>query len=89
MIPTGFEGENAVLDRPDSMTVDQCEPLSVMRAKTEDGLPVVISCWKATAEELAEINRTGRVWLVVFGPSMQPARLCGAKPFEHPGMEPA
>ena len=40
-----------------------------------------ISCWKLTAEELAEVNRTGRVWLGCMGATMQPAWISGHSPF--------
>ena len=50
------------------------------------GIPVVVSCWKMTAEELAEINRTGRVWLVVWGVTQPPVSLCGEKPILSPSL---
>lgn len=81
MIPTGFDEENGVLGRPIGMTDEQCLPLSICRTYLHDGLPCIISCWKMTADELAEINRTGRVWLGIVGPSMPPAFLAGISPF--------
>lgn len=84
MVPTSFSESNLVLSRPPDMTAEQCEPLSVFA----DGKQV-ISCWKLTADELKEFQRTGRIWLVVFGETMpavaltvsksKPVRL-GAKP---------
>lgn len=62
MIPTGFDGETHLLDKPDAMERDQCEPLSV-QAGVLDGILVMQSCWKLTAEEIEEVNRTGRIWL--------------------------
>jgi len=81
MVPCSFDESNAVLGRPADMSADQCDPLSVLRAVTADGLPVVISCWKLTREELDELRRTGRVWLVVFGETMPPVALDARKPF--------
>ena len=60
-----------VLGAPTGMD-DSCDPLTVCRTEW-DGMPVVVSCWKVTPEELAEIQRTGRVWLAIWGESMPPA----------------
>ncbi len=45
-------------------------------------VPMVISCWKLTREELAEVNRTGRIWMMILGTSMPPTRLLGVTPFK-------
>ncbi len=86
MIATAFDEENGVLDRPSAATPGECEPLSVWRGPLEmeagHTIPVVISCWKMTAEELAEVQRTGRVWLMVWGQTMPPACLDGINPFK-------
>lgn len=81
MVPTSFEGENAVLGAPEGVGCDQVAPLSVLRTQYTDGTPVVISCWKVTAEELAEIQRTGRVWLHVLGYTMPPVLVMGTRSF--------
>ena len=54
----------------------------VFRGQSEDGQPVVVSCFKMTAEELAEVNKTGRVWLIVYGHTMPPVILDGESPFQ-------
>lgn len=79
--PAAFDESNLVLDRPPGMSADDCEPLNVFSGVQEGGLPVVVSCFKVTAEELAEIQRTGRIWLIVYGRTMQPAAVCGVSPF--------
>jgi hypothetical protein len=78
--PSDFNESNHVLGRPVDMTDDQCGPLCVQIAKYPNGTPVVISCWKLTADELAEINKTGRVWLTIIGPTMPPAMIDGIQP---------
>lgn len=82
MVPTDFPESNHVLGKPDDMTADQCEPLSVF----VDGR-VVVSCWKITKEELEEFNRTGRIYLVIFGQTMPPASLIAKSPFMRPNEE--
>ncbi len=81
MFAAAFDEANVVLGKPEDMTVDECDALSVLRTQTTGGVPVVVSCWKLTKEELEEVNRTGRVWLTVLGITMPPVALDGAKPF--------
>lgn len=80
MVPASFEESNLVLDKPPEMSYDQCDALSVALAN-QNGMPVVISCWKPTKEELEEITRTGRVWLIITGRTMPPASVSGHNPF--------
>jgi hypothetical protein len=82
MIPTSFDESNHVLDKPKDMAREQCDALSVFVGQTQDGLPVVISCWKLTKEELEQINKTGRVWLWVYGAGMPPVSLTVENPFK-------
>ena len=84
MVPTAFDEENAVLGKPEGMTADDCECLSVRLTANADGHPVVVSCWKVTQEELDEIRRTGRVWLIVHGQTMPPVSLSGLLPWYAP-----
>lgn len=84
-MPASFDESNGFLSKPPDMTNDQCESLSVWRGNTEiedagAAMPTVVSCWKLTAEELVEVNRTGRVWLWVIGVTMPPVILTGHKP---------
>lgn len=81
MIPVAFDEENAVLDSPPQIA-DICEPLSVWVGQSQTGIPLVISCWKVTLEEIIEIQRTGRIWLTVMGAGMPPVQVSGTKPFE-------
>jgi hypothetical protein len=81
MESTAFDEENCVLGPPKGVGHDRCESISVWKGPLENGTPVVISCWKLTKEELEEVNRTGRVWLMVWGESMPPVALKGVNPF--------
>lgn len=81
MTPANFNESNCVLDRPGDMSADQCDPLCVWRGAVGD-TPVVISCWKMTPDELAEITRTGRVWLMLVGHTMQPASVLSRNPVQ-------
>jgi hypothetical protein len=81
MIPSGFDESNDFLSQPEGMTVEECVPLCVWRGDIDNGIPVVISCWKPTQAELDEIQRTGRVWLMVWGHTMPPVAISGDYPF--------
>ena len=78
--PSSFDESNACLGKPREDMADDCDALSICRTETVNGTPVVVSCWKLTAEELAEVVRTGRVWLTIAGHTMPPAHIQGIKP---------
>lgn len=76
----GFDESDAVLGPPPGMSAEECQALQILRIS--DGThPIVVSCWKLTKDELDEINRTGRVWLMIWGETMPPAAVSGTKPF--------
>lgn len=81
MFASSFDEANAVLDRPEDMTREQCPALCVCRAySAEAKIPVIVSCWKPTKAEIKEIIKTGRIWLTVAGETMPPVVLTGFKP---------
>lgn len=56
--PVGFEGANQVFAAPEGST--NCIDL-----ETHSDGQAVTSCWRLSPEELAEVARTGVVWLRV------------------------
>lgn len=80
MSPAAFDGDNLVLDPPPGVSNEEVEVLSVFRGVNEAGVPVVVSCWKVSEEELNEIIRTRRVWMVSQGNTVFPFYLDGFKP---------
>lgn len=81
MIPCSFDESNVALSRPDCMSDEQCQPLSVFRGPDAKGQPIVISCWKFTVEEVELLAKTGRIWLWVYGEVMPPVALDVVHPF--------
>ena len=81
MIATSFDESNVVLDKPPQLSYEQCSAVSAYAGQSDGGLPVVITCWKLTKEEFELIQKTGRVWLTLFGGGMQPACLSVESPF--------
>jgi len=61
---------NFVLDPPKGDT--DCRPLPILRMTDTGGLPVVVSFWKPTPEELAQLNAGGVVALHVWGRTHAP-----------------
>lgn len=62
-------------------TADGCGPLPIVRTITPDG-QALVSAWEMTREELEEIQRTGRVWLVVLGAAQPPVSIVAECPYE-------
>ncbi|ASY56472.1 hypothetical protein [Sinorhizobium sp. CCBAU 05631] len=60
-----FEGANMLLRAPEGS-----ENVNDMHTFTNGMCSV--SCWELSAEELAEINRSGRIFLSVFSGRTQP-----------------
>jgi len=76
MIPVGFDQQNAVAAKEQL----EYQSLPIHRTANE-----IISCWEFTPDEIAEINRTGKVWLRVMQPidnRIAPVLLQVASPFE-------
>lgn len=67
----GFEGANEVYAAPPGRE-DEVHDLQVY-----EGADHTASCWRLTAEELAEVNRTGVVWVRIMGHSVVPFYVSG------------
>lgn len=83
MTPLDFKESNERLDATAPVTGVGMQPLPVYRGLT-DGTKLRISCWQPTPKELEEIQRTGRVWLLVFGDAHPVVHLAGECPFGPP-----
>ena len=59
--PVDFPGANLTLQPPPG--VESVQPLRVFHNER-----CLVSCWELSPEELAEVARTGRVFLSVWGP---------------------
>lgn len=76
---TSFPESNSFLNPPDGMTEEECGVLSIAKGEA-NGWPVIISCWKLDQEELDEVIRTKRIWLMTLGDSMNPVLVLGNRP---------
>lgn len=80
MSPTFFAESNCVMRRPKDMTGEQCFDVHAFRDGTQ-----VVTCWQPTPEERVKIAIGEPVWLILIGPTMQPAMLTADKPFVEAG----
>jgi hypothetical protein len=69
MTPIQFPGVNFIFKKPPSMSDEECFDLPVYRAP--DG-SFSVSCWALSNDELAEIQRTRRMYIYVIGSGMPP-----------------
>lgn len=76
---TDFPEKNINLGPPKGMTEEECYTLPAYYSK-EHG--AYVSCWVPSAEEIQEIQRTGKVWLWVFGQGHPPVTIEAFSPFE-------
>lgn len=78
MTPVPFPEVNVVLQKPKSMTDEECTPLPIYRGGGE-----CISCWQLTTEELMEVLQSKRIWIrVLSGKSQPPIALETSSPFD-------
>ena len=68
-------------------TMENSVDLHVWHGAAEDGVIESVSCWALDDEELAEIRRTGRVWLRVAGRGHPHVKVQGTWPFVRPVAE--
>ena len=80
-VACGFAESNATFSAPPGME-ESCDCLQVLTAVDGLGNPVIFSCFKLTAEEMIEVQKTGRIWLMICGQGMPPVAICGTKPFD-------
>lgn len=77
MMPVEFPEQNCLLGKPKTMTDEECSALACFT----DGKQCV-SCWQFNKEDLEEIQRTGKIWLIVVsGHSQPPVTLQTESPF--------
>jgi len=83
MIPSNFDQANSQLLPPEGMSEDEVGTLCAYRGVYEEtDEPFVVTCFKPTREELDEIEKTGRVWVIMLGESIPPISISSENPWE-------
>lgn len=67
MIPIEFKEQTKVLNKPESMTDEECSSLPVFN----DGKQC-ISCWQLTFRERLKALLGGKIWLGILSGASQP-----------------
>lgn len=74
-----FPQANLRLGPPPGMTEEQVYTLPTYRCPQAQHM---ISCWQLSPEELAEVQRIGKVWLIIWtGSTHPPVCVAGIDPF--------
>lgn len=82
MKPSNFPEQNFTFGPPQGVSEEECGNLPCHKGFEEgSNWPVIISAWKPSAEELEEINKSGTVWLRIYGSGMPPVSLSGHTPW--------
>lgn len=76
--PIQFKEQTAVYKAPPDMGSD-CEDLHVFRG-SDGKYNHIISCWELDEQELAEVAKTGKVWVSILGMTQPPIAIMGSKP---------
>lgn len=70
-----------LIGSPEDRAAGTVYDLHAHRYKDLDGNPHVITKWRLTPEELAEVRLTGAVWLHCWGTTQPPISVSGHDPF--------
>jgi hypothetical protein len=81
MLPVHFDESNKIFNKPECMTDEECSSLSVWQGHTTDGLPVIISKWQPSKEDIEAINNGRAIYLSITGIGMPPVSLFTENPF--------
>lgn len=80
MIPGSNPYKTRILGAPDSEP--NCHALEITDAH-QNGMPVMVSAWEPTDEEIEAIKNGERVWLIIYGRSHPMVSItAGESPFE-------
>lgn len=83
MIRTNFPESNVIISPPEGMTEDEAGGSAfAYKGISENGVPLIITCWKPTLDEIDNMMEGGRVWLVVMGHIVSPAVVTAINPLE-------
>ncbi len=55
MIPIDFEGSNITMNKPSTMTDEECMPLRAMVQEAPNGQKIFTQCWKPSYEDMKAI----------------------------------
>ena len=87
-----FPQQTTVFGKPEGWKDEDCYGLPVAQSYylNSEGKPVacLISCWEFTPEDMAEFQKTGKIYLSITGSGMPPVSLSAGRAFPE-GYDPA
>lgn len=88
MKPVDFPNRNFIYQKPPNMTDEECSPLPVFKGRDEMNYPVVISCWDLSEQDMEQLRKTGKIYLMMYtaGP-ICPVCVTPFPPFKKPVKE--
>lgn len=81
MQPCQFPESNQVFTAPESMSETECGPIDALIGETEAGVPMIVTCFKPSPEDLERLSAGGCLWLSIVGNQMPPVQLNTDSPF--------
>lgn len=81
MLPKDFEQANIRFTKPKNMTDEQCGDLMVYKGIDPNGMPVLISKWQPSKEDIEAINNGEGIWLQIVSEVMPPVAVFTESPF--------
>jgi hypothetical protein len=81
--PAAPGGEVKPVDQPHSqlLTAPGCFPLPAVLVTYADDVQAVVTAWELSPEEVADVVKTGRLWLEVRGITQPPVNLFTRCPY--------
>lgn len=63
MLPVDFEGTNLQLNKPESMTDEQCMSIRAYHGYTDDGRLMFLTAWKPNKEDIEAMQRGEPIYI--------------------------
>lgn len=81
MLPTDFPQANFTFSKPQGVKDEDCSDLRVFKGHDTEGVPVIISQWQPSKEDIEAINQGKPIYLQIMGYGMPPVSLYTENPF--------
>ena len=75
MLPIDFDGANLTLEKPASMTDEQCTSIRAFKGMDEENSPFILTIWQPSKEDIEAINAGRPICLKTFGHFFPPVAL--------------
>ncbi len=77
-----FEHANITMQKPEGMSEEDCYDVRACVCLSTNDLPMVVTKWEITEEDIEKIRKMGGVYLGIVGSTMPPAFVTADDIFE-------